>query len=127
MTGTRRQDVGPFTRRNLVDGEDCLREFHNENGDVVARMRVCGGNTDAFGHDCGRVFEVDQGIITAISSIFIPTQEQWDVWEDPVNDNGEWEDNSHWKAYMASVEAGTPDPAWIPEDLPQEIIDAYHG
>lgn len=78
----RRGDIGPFTQANSVDGADCLRSYlAGDTGEVVARMRVAGGNTPAHALECARTFEAHPGLIAATAHIYVPTDEQWAAWD----------------------------------------------
>ena len=120
-----RHSVGPFEQRNITEGQDSRVEVYD--GDkMVARMIVYQSNTKKMAYDCKRRYEIDEDLLEEIKGIYIPDPEWQDSLEDAYNDRGEWEDNANWLVYCRSVEEGTPDPGWIPEDFPQELVDAFH-
>ena len=121
----RRGVVGPFERRNITLGDDSFVEFW-EKRTCLARMTVFKSNTDKMSEDCERKFELHKKIPSKIKGVYIPDPEWLDSIEDAYEDRGLWEQNANWLVYKKSVEEGTPDPGWIPEDFPQELIDAFH-
>ena len=81
IEGRRRGDIGPYQRRNYAKGADCFVEFINRNT-VVARMTVYDSNTDKPSADCERKYEVTKKIRDKTSGIYIPTDEQWEKWDE---------------------------------------------
>ena len=100
IEGMRRRSVVRYEQRNRVDGDDCIREYLNQEK-VVARLTVYKSNTDALGSECERKYELSPAIIEQVKNIFIPTQEQWDEWDDSAND------------LDGMAEAAKIDPGWL--------------
>ena len=124
-TARRREEIGPFERRNITVGDDSFVEFWEE-GILAARMSVFGSNTERRSEDCERKYELREAVLDLSAHVYLPDPEWLDSIEDAYEDRGEWEDNANWRVYVKSVEEGCPDPGWIPEDFPQEIVDAFH-
>ena len=79
--GRRRGIIGPFRSTHGIDGADCLICFYDDSV-LVARMRVCDSNTEKLSIECERVFEIDDALIFATQHIYVPTQEEWEQWND---------------------------------------------
>jgi len=75
--GMRRGDVGPFTQENIKFDENVLRAYYDGDS-IVALMSVENKEWS---------FYINQDIIDATKYIYIPTQEEWELWNDPYNDD----------------------------------------
>ncbi len=73
--------VGPFDQQNIVEGDDCIREY-SDDSIVIARMTVKGSNTDLPSYQCERVFELSELIIKATKDIFVVSDELWAIYDD---------------------------------------------
>lgn len=81
VEGVRRGCVGPFVQSNIVEGTDCCRVYTLDSK-PVACMRVCDSNSEKLSYECKRTFEILQELIDATANIYIPTQEEYDAWDD---------------------------------------------
>ena len=99
--GIRRRDVGPFTRKNKTVDKDSFVEFWKDD-ELVACMCVYDSNTDKPGTECTRQFQIKEELLNTISYIYIPTDEQWQEWDD--EDEGTAETNPFVRA--AEYDAG---------------------
>ena len=88
--GLSRKRFGPFTQHNVVNGPDCFR-IYKDGEEIVASMKVEESNTDRLGQECIRVFYIKEELLELIRDIYIPTQEDWDEWDEfRDEDDEEW-------------------------------------
>ena len=74
---------------NVQDGDDACRTYC-VGGVVRMCMRVCGANTDQLGYDCERVYEADQSILDLVADIKIPTEADWEEFDEFDGDDEAW-------------------------------------
>jgi len=79
LEGQRRGDVGPFRQQNRVEGKHGIREYF-DGKTVVMRMCVFESETEKPGYLCDRSFEVSKSIVDATDYIYVPTDEDIEVW-----------------------------------------------
>jgi hypothetical protein len=84
IEGMRRRDIGPFVQLNEIEDNDRFRLYYDDDT-LVASMKVVDALGPKPGHENERVFKIDKTLVEATAYIFIPTQEQWDEWDDPYN------------------------------------------
>lgn len=87
--GYRQPDTSIYVQENIVDGDDCIREY-KLNDVLIARMRVCGGNTDTPSIECDRVFEAEEQYVLATAEIPIPTEQDWAEFDEFDGDDEQW-------------------------------------
>jgi len=81
IEGCFRGYVGPFKQNNRVEPPDEIREYVDDDGNIVMRMRCIGSMSDTPGYEVERVFEVAQFIVDASCDVYVATQEDWDEWD----------------------------------------------
>lgn len=81
VEGIARGDIGPFEWRNRSEGADSFREYL-DGTKVVLRMRVIECLTEREGHACDREFEGEAWVIAATEGIYIPTDEEYEEWDE---------------------------------------------
>ena len=90
VEGIARGLIGPFEQRNIHKGDDSWREYWDlKTKQVVARMCVYGCNKTLDTEALVRKFEIDDSIYKLCDKIYVPTQADFDEWEDN-NGDVEW-------------------------------------
>ena len=105
MVGIDRNDVGPFKQKNRANNNDSWREYY-EGDELVASMftKNCNTPTKEY-HPVDQTFNITQSLLNAVEYIYIPTNEELKIWDDPINEHKyniteiistreqEWKDN----------------------------------
>ena len=90
------------TQENQTHGPDCLRIYY-EGDRMVACMCVHGSNGDGLAHELQRTFMATEDVLSKVSYIYIPTQEEADLW---LSEDEDEEGNAlyDWDAEIAKRE-----------------------
>ena len=79
--GLARGVIGPFGWKNVPLNGDSLR-CYLDGETVVAEMRIADCNTDKPSYECNRTYKADQALLDATAFIYIPTDEDYQIWDD---------------------------------------------
>jgi len=79
IEGAYRQDASLYEWLNLVEGNDTIREYRlKSTNTVTARMRTIDGVKNKAG--CVKFFEADPYFLPLVEHIYIPTDEEYEEW-----------------------------------------------